>query len=158
MPLRRGPDGRWEKRVMGEAGGAFTGGCFCGKVRYAVTGAPDWVAYCHCESCRRQVAAPVAPYLGVKRSQVAFSGGAPKTHRSSPGVTRSFCGDCGTPIAYESERRPDDIDLHLGTLDQPERFAPTAHVFAAERLPWFDTRDELPRHAAGGSDSDGGDA
>ncbi len=133
----------------------FTGGCLCGAVRYEVTGAPDWIAYCHCQSCRRQTGAAVAPFVGVKRDQIAYTGEAPSSYASSPGVTRSFCPHCGTPIAYETERRPDDVDLHLGTLDEPARFAPQFHVFTAEQLPWLHIDDELPRHAKTGGDASG---
>ena len=38
-----------------------------------------------------------------------------------------------------------EIDLYLNAFDEPERFEPQAHVYFADRLPWFDTRDRLPR-------------
>ena len=128
---------------------SFTGGCFCGRVRYAVTAVPKWIAYCHCESCRRQTASPVAPFICVERQRLDFTEQLPETYESSAGVTRSFCGRCGTPIAYETERRPGEIDLHLGSLDDPSRFPPSFHVFFGERLAWFDTNDDLPRHERG---------
>ena len=126
---------------------SFTGGCLCGAVRYEVKGAPSWIAYCHCESCRRHTGAPVSPFVGATRTQLSYSGEVPLGYTSSPGVTRSACPHCGTPIAYETERRPEDVDLYLGTLDEPERFVPTFHVHCAEQLPWLHIDDDLPRHA-----------
>jgi hypothetical protein len=52
---------------------------------------------------------------------------------------------CGTPIAYETAKRPGEIDLYLNAFDEPERFEPQAHVYFEEHLPWFDTRDDKPR-------------
>jgi hypothetical protein len=65
---------------------------------------------------------------------------------SSPGVTRTFCGRCGSPIAYKSERVPNQIDLYVGALRNPAAVEPTFHVHVAEQLPWFETADLLPRY------------
>ncbi len=130
----------------------FAGGCLCGAVRYAVDGEPKWVNHCHCQSCRRQTGSAVAPFVGVLRSQLTYLKKKPARYNSSPGVTRSFCARCGTSLAYETERYPDDVDLHLGTLDEPNRFAPTFHVHDAERISWFHIDDDLPRYA-GSSDT-----
>jgi hypothetical protein len=127
-----------------------TGRCLCGTVRYEFRGKPEWVVHCHCESCRRQVSSPLATFVGVLKENFGFTAGAPKTFASSPGVARSFCPACGSPIAYEAARLPDEIHLFHGTLDDPGTVAPTAHVFTEEQLPWFEVHDGLPRFAKGG--------
>jgi hypothetical protein len=126
-----------------------TGRCLCGAIRYAFCGPPEWVVHCHCDSCRRQVSSPIATFVGVLRKNFRFTAGSPKSYVSSPGVARSFCPDCGSPIAYEAERLPDEIHLFHGTLDEPGRLAPTAHVFGEEQVSWFEVDDELPRYAQG---------
>lgn len=115
----------------------ITGGCLCGAVRYRACGAPKWVAYCHCASCRRATGAPVTAYAGFARERFSYVAGAPRRFRSSPGAARSFCGDCGTPLTYEGERWPGEIHVHLGTLDRPAELVPQKHAFADERLPWL---------------------
>ncbi|HEU0219147.1 MAG TPA: hypothetical protein VFQ90_20995 [Stellaceae bacterium] len=57
---------------------------------------------------------------------------------------------CGSPIAYEAARAPDEIHLFHGTLDDPGSLAPTAHVRTEEQLPWFEAYDGLPRYTKGG--------
>jgi hypothetical protein len=125
-----------------------TGHCLCGAVRFEVSGTPGWVAYCHCPSCRRHTASPVACFVNYKLDNVRFTG-TPGRYTSSPGVTRSHCATCGTPIGYATAQRADEIDLYLNAFDQPERFQPQLHVFFADHIPWFDTRDDLPHHDAG---------
>ena len=110
-----------------------SGHCLCRQFTFETDGEPRWVAYCHCASCRRHTASPVR-----------FSGER-ATYASSPGVTRSFCSTCGTPIGYETDKRPGEIDLYLNVFDHPEAFSPQRHVYYAEHIPWFDVRDELPR-------------
>jgi hypothetical protein len=34
----------------------------------------------------------------------------------------------------------------VASLDRPEELAPEYHIWVASRTPWFETRDELPRH------------
>ncbi len=131
---------------MSETLAPRTGGCGCGAVRFEALGPPLWIAHCHCADCRRATAAPMSTYAGFQRSGVRWTVGAPATHPSSPGVTRGFCGRCGTPLSYRGARWPDEIHLFVCTFDDPAAFAPQAHVYAAEQLPWLHLADSLPRH------------
>ena len=122
-----------------------TGRCACGLIRYSAQNSALWAMHCHCESCRRVTGSAFTSFLGYGRGQVTWVGNL--AHRnSSPGVTRSFCKDCGTPLSYRSTRWPGEVHLYAATLDQPERYKPTAHVFWAERLPWLQVSDDLPKH------------
>jgi hypothetical protein len=121
------------------------GRCFCGVVQYEFEGDPEEVMHCHCESCRRHTSSLVATFVMVKASSLRFTRGQPKEFRSSPGVRRSFCAECGSPIAYRSDRRPEIVDLYIGTLNDASTIVPWCHVHASEQLPWFEVLDELPR-------------
>ena len=132
----------------------YEGGCLCGTVRYRCTGAPLWVVHCHCESCRRSAGCAMVTWAGFARDGVVFTAGWPQRYASSPGVTRSFCANCGTPLTYEAESRADEVHFTIGTFDQPEALPPTKHVFHAERISWLHLGDDLPRYAGAGSDED----
>ncbi len=132
--------------------GVHEGGCLCGAVRYRCTGAPLWVAHCHCESCRRATGGAVVTWAGFARDRVTFTAGWPQRFASSPGVTRSFCSHCGTPLTYEAERCADEVHFAIGTFDRPEALPPTCHVFDAERISWLHLADDLPRYAGLGRD------
>jgi hypothetical protein len=124
------------------------GRCLCGAIRYEFEGDPLWVAYCHCESCRRHTSSSVATVVGVKVDQFQYLEGTPAAYESSPGVWRYFCPRCGSPMAYTSDaRHPGEVHLYVGTLENPSRFVPRGHVHVAEQLPWFEVSDELPRYA-----------
>jgi hypothetical protein len=126
------------------------GRCLCGAIRFRATGAPKWVAHCHCESCRRQTASGFTTYAGYRASAVAFDGAVPSRYHSSPGVTRSFCPRCGSPLAFVGERWPDEIHLFLANFDDPNDLAPKAHVNTAEQLGWIHLADGLPRFERSG--------
>jgi hypothetical protein len=126
-----------------------TGRCLCGDIEYAFTGAPDRVFHCHCDTCRRHVSSSVSTFVCVLRHAFQFTKGQPRVYTSSPGVRRSFCARCGSPIAYEADRIPDEVHLYHGTLSDPATVQPTAHVYIAEQVGWFEVQDDLPRYAAG---------
>jgi hypothetical protein len=123
------------------------GGCLCGTVRYRIEGAPKWSAHCHCQDCRHASGAPFVTYAGFQPAQHRWTKGQPERFHSSPGAIRSFCANCGSPLAYEGDRWPDEIHIHVGTLDHPEAIQPQAHVYTAHQLPWIKPSDGLPRVA-----------
>ena len=121
------------------------GGCACGAIRFQATGAPKWVAHCHCVDCRRATGSPLTTYAGYLEENVSFARGQAKQRQSSPGTWRGWCGDCGTPLFYRSTRWAGEIHLFVATFDQPETFAPQGHVYVSEQLPWIHLGDDLPR-------------
>ena len=122
------------------------GRCLCGAVQYKIEGEPLWAGHCHCASCRRNTGSAIATFAGFRPRQVSFTAAARRFYESSPGARRGFCEKCGTPMSYEAVKYPNEIHMYVGTLDDPELFAPTFHVFYSERINWFDTADDLPRH------------
>ncbi len=90
----------------------------------------------------------------IARHRVTFKEGCPQLYASTPGVTRSFCSNCGTPLTYEAERCADEVHFTIGTFDQPEALPPTRHVFDAERISWLHLGDDLPRYAGASSEEE----
>jgi hypothetical protein len=83
----------------------------------------------------------------VKANSLLWLQGAPVVYLSSPGVERSFCGRCGTPLTYRHERRPDEIDVTIGSLDHPGAAAPVDHIWMVDATAWDRPADGLPQHA-----------
>ncbi len=117
------------------------GRCLCGDVRYTVADKPIDVAWCHCESCRRHSGAPVSVFVAVRRAAFAVTRGEISRYNSSPGRWRGFCGRCGSTLTCEGEATSPEVHLHIGAVEHPERYVPTRHIFAAERLPWLRLSD-----------------
>ncbi|MDX2144807.1 MAG: GFA family protein [Rhodospirillaceae bacterium] len=124
------------------------GHCLCRGVVYEYGGEPNWTVHCHCDSCRRATSSPFTTWISVPRASFRFKAGVPRYFQSSPGVRRGFCEACGSPLTYENEIIPDEVHLYAVSLADPSHVRPTAHVFVAEQLPWFETQDDLPRYAA----------
>lgn len=125
---------------MTERQAVATGGCQCGKVRYALYAEPERPHICHCRMCQKAFGSYFAPLAAIRLADFAWTRGEPAIFRSSEIVERGFCRDCGTPLSFRYTIR-DEIDISLGSLDQPQRVKP-GHQYGVEgRMPWF---AELP--------------
>ena len=105
----------------------ITGRCFCGAVRYRVMVKPKFVGsgfICYCQDCTRAVGSVVTMWAGFPAEKFEFTGNEPIRFESSPGITRTFCGQCGTSLTYHPK---DGSEVHLATatLDDPNALPPT---------------------------------
>lgn len=125
---------------------SLSGGCFCGDIRFAAASPPSFVCICHCRSCRRAAGAPMVAWATFAVSDVHLERGSLQQLASSPGVLRGYCARCGTSVSYRNERRPAEIDLTVASLDDAAEYAPTAHIWVEDKLPWAIIDDALPQY------------
>jgi hypothetical protein len=118
------------------------GGCLCGAVRYRVAGEPLRVGLCHCETCRRNTGASFGTFAVIRREQLTLLSGETSYYQSSPEGRRHFCRACGSPV-YADSSNSDEIDIYVGTLDSPERLAPTYELWTVRRAHWLPNIDGL---------------
>ena len=122
------------------------GGCLCGALRYQCDAPIGPAACCHCTSCRRAAGAHAVAWFTVPSSSLVFTQGQPAIYRSSPPVQRAFCARCGTPLTYRHDDWPGEVDATIGSLDEPDRVAPVAHIWMQDAPSWDRPGDGLPCH------------
>jgi hypothetical protein len=83
-------------------------------------------------------------YIGVMDGQWKWTGKAPKVYSSSPGVERTFCETCGTPLTFRSTSLSGVMHFYVAAMEKPEKFEPTLHVAHEEKLCWLNICDDLP--------------
>lgn len=118
-----------------------TGGCQCGAVRFAVTGALGHASICHCRMCQKAFGGFYAPLVSVREGTLEWTRGEPARFQSSNHVKRGFCAQCGTPLTYEA---PDGIALAIGAFDHPQAIRPVVQYGLEGRMPWHGALDGLP--------------
>lgn len=117
----------------------FIGGCLCGDVRIEARGQPDRVGICHCLDCRKHHGALFHASAIFPRDAVVVDG---VTHDYAG---RAFCPRCGSSVV---SRTGDEVEVALGTLDDPDRLTPTYELWTIRReawLPRFPTKSRYPR-------------
>jgi len=114
----------------------LTGRCHCGQVKYQMPEEAIHQAICHCEDCRRNSGAPMVGWALVQSSDLAIEGEL-KTYESSADGRRQFCPNCGTGLFYlNAVIFPNQTDVQIATLDNPDAIVPTAEIQTAERIGW----------------------
>jgi hypothetical protein len=127
----------------------LTGRCFCRAIRYRC-GPPLYPpTLCHCESCRRIAGAHALGWFTIQASQLDCVAGAPQEFESSPGVWRTYCAHCGTPLTYRNAKRPGELDITICSLDEPGLMVPADHIWMQDAPGWDRPRDGLPQYPAG---------
>ena len=106
----------------------FAGGCLCGDVRIVASGPPNRVGICHCLDCRKHHGALFYAAAIFPRDAVAIDG-EPREYQG-----RSFCARCGSSVFA---RHAEEVEVHLGSLDAPDRLAPTYESWIVRREAWL---------------------
>ena len=126
------------------------GGCYCGTIRYRIASPPVWSGHCHCRSCQMALGGAFVTWAKVAIEDFAVIKGEIRKIKKTPGISRGFCGDCGTTLTYaaESEVEGQDWSAHAwfaaATLDDPSIAEPKAHIFVSHQQPWIELADDLP--------------
>ncbi|MDF2235044.1 GFA family protein [Albimonas sp. CAU 1670] len=113
------------------------GGCLCGAVRLVATGEPSRVCLCHCLDCRKHHGAPFYAAAIFPEAAVEISG------ETNHYKGRHFCPRCGSSVFARSEG---EVEVHLGALDAPDRFAPTYELWTCRRESWLPPIPGLALH------------
>jgi hypothetical protein len=113
-----------------------TGGCQCGKVRYALYVAPENSHVCHCRMCQRATGGLFAALAGAPKAAFAWTKGEPAFFESSNLAKRGYCRDCGTPLSFTYNLPEARFYVTIGSLDDPDA-APIIKQYGIEsRLSW----------------------
>jgi hypothetical protein len=119
------------------------GECFCGAVQVEVSGEPEGMGYCHCQSCRSWSAAPVNAFTLWKPDAVRITAGAEQVgmFQKTPVSQRQYCKTCGGHLLTHHPQFG-LVDVYAATLPTLE-FSPGLHVNYAETV--LPMRDGLPK-------------
>jgi hypothetical protein len=124
-------------------GASYHGTCFCKAVAVEATGAPAVMTFCHCESCRTWLSAPIHGAALWPAASVKVTKGADQLglYKKTEASHRQFCKQCGGRVLVG---HPAVGLVDLPSVELPDlAFRPTMHVHYGEKV--LAVRDGLPK-------------
>ena len=124
------------------------GSCLCNSIQYEIHGELGPTMMCHCSKCRKANGSAYAVNAAVKTDEFHFVKGKElvSEFESSPGVFRTFCKQCGSPLYSRRPSQPELLRLRIGTLDTPVEVKPIAHIFVGSKASWDEIHGDIPQY------------
>lgn len=122
----------------------FTGGCYCGAIRYECTAKPEEIEMfkCHCRDCQYITGGGYTPVVFVPASTFKITRGTlryfstdsemngPRTHK------RGFCPECGSRLTGGEGPGSTGIGMTASSLDDPSGFTASADFWTSDAQLW----------------------
>jgi hypothetical protein len=129
----------------------FTGGCYCGAVRYQCEGPSLMTGLCLCRTCQTISGGMGNLFMAVAAGTFQFTQGSPQSFTNADHLwkpTRHFCEACGVHLTARSERAASAVLVKVGTLDDPSVCAgPQMVTWTAEAQKFHLLPPGVPAHA-----------
>jgi hypothetical protein len=117
-------------------------------VRFTATVEPLIVRACWCRACRHVATGNASINLAFPREAVTLSGTLhdyASLADSGSHMHRGFCPHCGVHVTSEAEERPHLVAIRLGTLDEPDSYAPQMNIWVSQAPAWAHIDAGLPQ-------------
>src|SRR5580765_2055068 len=119
--------------------GIAAGQCLCGKVGFEIDTPARWAWHDHSQASRRAHGAAYATYVGTWRKRFRITKGAKSIRRfedKGAAGTRSFCGNCGTPLLYERGSAPKWVNVPRALFETRTGREPRYHLHIEQAPEW----------------------
>jgi hypothetical protein len=129
---------------------SLTGGCLCGRIRFALTEPARDAGYCHCTRCQKRTG-------GAASAQARIDGGTFRLlqgdelvrawRHADGGFEKCFCGECGSHLFARNPDDPTQMSVRMSAFDGDPGVRPSWRAFVAYAADWEPIPDDgLERH------------
>ena len=93
----------------------------------------------------------MSTWAGFRKVDFEWLQGEPAHYRYEnqeypPATERLFCADCGSSLAWHRVEHDSDIDVAVGSLDDPNLAEPADHLFVRSKVRHLKIDDGLPEY------------
>ena len=115
---------------------ALTGECFCGEIRYEISGPLVDPLSCHCSRCRKAFSSQSSNYARVESGDIRWVAGEENltSYVGKHGFGLLFCSACGSTLCGTF-----DGSIHgvaLGGLNEDPELEEFHHIFVDSKASW----------------------
>lgn len=133
---------------------ALTGECFCGEIKYEISGPLMDPLSCHCSRCRKAFSSQSSNYARVRSGDFRWVAGEEglTPYIGKHGFGLLFCGTCGSTLCGTN-----DSLIHgvvLGCLNEEPELDEIHHIFVDSKASWEVMPSGLTTFPQGRQDAD----
>ena len=131
---------------------ALTGECFCGEIRYEITGVLVDPLSCHCSRCRKAFSSQSSNYVRVSSDDFRWVSGEEKltSYIGKHGFGLLFCSTCGSTLCGTINNSIHGISL--GCLNEEPELDEIHHIFVDSKASWEVIPNGVKRFSEGRQD------
>ena len=127
---------------------SLTGECFCGTIRYEISGEIYDARSCHCSRCRKAFSGSGSAYALVSGGFKWLAGeDFLSSNVNKDGAGLQFCRQCGSTLCGVFQGEVHGVTL--GCLDGDPPIQISRHIFIGSKASWDVIGGDAPQHEAG---------
>ena len=132
---------------------AITGECFCGEVKYRISGSLIDARSCHCSRCRKAFGSQASAYALVDSSEFEWLSGQQllSSYVGKHGYGLQFCKICGSTLCGVFNDQVHGVTL--GCLNGDPEVELSRHIYVGSKAKWETIPDGVTQYSEG-SDED----
>ena len=113
-----------------------TGECFCGSIKYKITGQLREARSCHCSRCRKAFSSQASAYALVEPGEFEWVQGEEllTSYDSQPGFGLQFCSKCGSTLCGTNNGSVHGVTL--GCLNDNPDIEVGYHIYVGSKASW----------------------
>ncbi|TQV68183.1 GFA family protein [Exilibacterium tricleocarpae] len=124
----------------------ITGECFCGAVKYQISGKLYDARSCHCSRCRKAFSAQASAYALVDPEQFTWVFGQEllTSYVNTQGAGKQFCSRCGSMLCGVYGGKIHGVAL--GCVDGDPDVRLERHIFVGSKAKWETIAEGVPQY------------
>ena len=117
---------------------ALSGSCFCGAIRFEMSGELPPLYQCHCSECRKTTGSNANAGLLILRENFTWLAGAEciKTYLKDSGFRINFCPTCSSPVPNVVSQLPTMMWIPVGLIDGDLPSTVQHHIHVSSKANW----------------------
>ena len=125
---------------------SITGECFCGEVKYSISGVLRDARSCHCSRCRKAFSCQASAYALVDADKFSWVSGEKllTSYIGKHGFGLLFCSKCGSTLCGVFNNKVHGVTL--GCVNGEPQIELGKHIYVGSKASWETIAEGVPQY------------